>query len=131
MKNVWNKHKWILLLLINAFPFILDVLFYTMGKMDDLFLFLPVFAGLTVLNYTNCKKVTPYILYQTFMLVLIICAGYVSTYLYYHNISNDFMTPVVGKLMTFLGAGINMIATVITSVIKAVMNKKRTRRGKG
>jgi hypothetical protein len=41
------------------------------------------------------------------------------------------MTPVVGKLMTFLGARINMIATVITSVIKAVMNKKRTHSGKG
>lgn len=129
MKNMWNKHKWILLLLINALPFVLDVLFYTMGKMDNLYLFLPIFAGLTALNYRNCKKVIPYILYQAFMLICIICAGYASTYLYYHNVSNDFMTPVVGELMTLLGVSISIVATVITAVVKAVMNKKRTQTG--
>lgn len=126
MKNVWNKYKWIFLILINAFPFILDAFFYPMGAMVDLFLFLPVFTGLTVLNYKNCQKVIPYSLYQAFMLVCIICTGYASTYLYYHNVSNDSMTPVVGEFMTLLGASINIFATVITAAIKAVMNKKRT-----
>ena len=129
MKNVWNKYKWIFLFLINALPFVLDVLFYTTGAMDNLYLFLPIFAGLTLLNYRNCQKVIPYILYQAFMLVCIICAGYASTYLYYHNVSNDFMTPVVGKLVTLLGASISIVATVITSVVKAVMNKKRAQNG--
>ena len=126
MKNVWIKYKWLFLILINALPFVLDVLFFFTGKMDNLFLFLPIFAGLTVLNYLNCQKVIPYILYQAFILVLIICTGYASTYLYYHNVSNDSLTPVVGMLVTLLGAGINILATVITAVIKAVMNKKRT-----
>ena len=129
MKNVWNKYKWIFLFLINALPFVLDVLFYTTGVMDNLRLFLPIFAGLTLLNYRNCQKVIPYILYQAFMLVCIICAGYASTYLYYHNVSNDSMTPVVGELMTLLGASISIVATVITAVVKAVMNKKRTQNG--
>ena len=126
MKNVWNKYKWIFLFLINALPFVLDVLFYTTGKMDNLFLFLPIFAGLTVLNYRNCPKVAPYILYQSFMLICIICAGYASTYLYYHNVSNDSMTPVVGEFITLLGASISIVATLITAVVKAVMNKKHT-----
>ena len=129
MKNVWNKYKWIFLFLINALPFALDVLFYTTGAMDNLYLFLPIFAGLTLLNYRNCQKVIPYILYQAFMLVCIICAGYASTYLYYHNVSNDFMTPVVGELVTLLGASISIVATVITSVVKAVMNKRRAQNG--
>ena len=129
MNNIWNKYKWILLLLINAFPFILDVLIYTMGSMDNLFLFLPIFAGLTALNYRNCQKVVPYILYQVFMLICIICAGYASTYLYYHNVSSDFMTPVVGEFMTLLGASISVVATVITAVVKALMNKKCTQNG--
>ena len=115
------------LLLINALPFGLDVLFYTMGKMDNLFLFLPIFAGLTALNYRNCQKVVLYILYQAFMLICIICAGYASTYLYYHNVSNDFMTPVVGELMTLLGASISIVATLITAVVKVVMNNKAHR----
>ena len=129
MKNVWNKYKWIFLFLINALPFVLDVLFYTTGATDNLYLFLPIFAGLTALNYRNCQKVIPYILYQAFMLVCIICAGYASTYLYYHNVSNDFMTPVVGELVTLLGASISIVATAITSVVKAVMNKKRAQNG--
>ena len=129
MKNVWNKYKWIFLFLINALPFVLDVLFYTTGATDNLYLFLPIFAGLTALNYRNCQKVIPYILYQAFMLVCIICAGYASTYLYYHNVSDDFMTLVVGKLMTFLDASISVVATVITAVVKAVMNKKRAQNG--
>ena len=107
----------------------MDVLFYTTGAMDNLYLFLPIFAGLTALNYRNCQKVVPYILYQVFMLICIICAGYASTYLYYHNVSNDFMTPVVGKLVTLLDASISVVATVITSVVKAVMNKKRAQNG--
>ena len=129
MKNVWNKYKWVFLLLINALPFGLDIIFYSAGAMGDLFLFLPVFIGLTVLNYKNCQKIIPYVLYQAFMLICIICTGYASTYLYYHNVSNDFMTPVVGELMTLLGASISFVATVITAVVKAVMNKKRTQNG--
>ena len=129
MKNVWNKYKWIFWFLINALPFVLDVLFYTTGKVDNLYLFLPIFAVLTALNYRNCQKVVPYILYQVFMLICIICAGYATTYLYYHNVSNDFMTPVVGKLVTLLDASISVVATVITSVVKAVMNKKRAQNG--
>ena len=124
MKNVWNKYKWIFLFLINALPFVLDVLFYTTGAMDNLHLFLPIFAGLTLLNYRNCQKVIPYILYQAFMLVCIICAGYASTYLYYHNISNDSMTPVVGELFVYLESLTNTVTTVITAVIKAVKNKR-------
>ena len=124
MKNIWNKHKWMLLLLINALPFGLDVTFYSVGAMVDLYLFLPIFAGLTVLNYRNCQKAVPYILYQAFMLVCIICDGYASTYLYYHNVSNDSMTPVVGMFMTLLCASISIVATLITAVVKAVKNKK-------
>ena len=124
MKNIWNKYKWILLLLINALPFGLDVIFYSAGAPADLALFLPVFIGLTVLNYKNSPKVIAYILYQVFMLICIICAGYASTYLYYHNISNDYMTLAVGKLGTLLGANISFVATVITAVVKAVKNKK-------
>ena len=124
MKNIWSKYKWMFLLLINALPFGLDVIFYSTGAPADLALFLPVFTGLTVLNYKICQKADSYILYQVFMLLCIICAGYASTYLYYHNISNDFMTLAVGELMTLWGASISIVATVITAVVKAVMNQK-------
>ncbi len=124
MKNVWIKYKWIFLILINALPFAADVLFFATGKTDNLFLFLPIFVGLSILNYQNCKKTISYILYQAFMLACIICAGYASTYLYYHNISNDSMTPIVGELFVYLESITNTVATVITAVIKAIKNKR-------
>ena len=130
MKNARNKYKWIFLLLINGLPFMLVVILYPIASSLELFLFLPVFAGLTVLNYMNCKKTIPYILYQAFILICIICAGYASTSLYYHHISNDFMTPVVGEFMTVLQAGINIIATFVTAIVKAVLNSERTRNSK-
>ena len=63
------------------------------------------------------------------MLICMVCAGCASTYLYYHNVSDDSMTPVIGELMTRLGADISIVTTVITSVVKAVMNKKRAQNG--
>ena len=131
MKNAWNKSKWILLLLINVLPFALNVIFYKTGILDDLFWFAPVFAGLTVLNYLTAKKTLPYLLYQVAVLACIIGGGYLSTYLYYHNISNDSMTPVVGALGVFVEASISVIATTITAVIKAVRNKHRPQSGNG
>ena len=125
MKNVWNKCKWAFLLLINALPFVVDLILYHGGAPSDLFLFLPVFAGLTVLNYRSCPKALPYLLYQTFMLICIICDSDASTYLYYHNISDDGMTLAIGTLMTLAGAGINIVVTVITTIVKVVSSKKR------
>ncbi len=54
----WNKYKFILLLLINAFPFILKVIFYSAGAMVDLYLFLPIFTGLTLSEKTSTRQAT-------------------------------------------------------------------------
>lgn len=125
MKTVWKKNKWLFLFFINVFPFAIDVAFYRMGASLDLKLFLPVFIGLTVLNFINCKKVIPYILYQMLILVCIICSGYVSTYLYYNNISSDDMTLAIGELMVMLGSAINIVITLITAIVKYDLNKNR------
>ena len=132
MKPLWIIYKkWIFLILVNALPFVLDVLFYTRGGLDNLFLLLPIIAGLAFLNHSNSRNVFEFILYQVFMLVCIICSGYASTYLYYHNVSDDSMTPVVGMLMAFLGASICIITTVIIAIVRAVKNKKRIKNGIG
>ncbi len=126
MKKLMIKNKWIFLLLINSIPFVLNILLFQIGMMDDLFLFLPIFAYLTFQNYTNCEKVNLYILFQVFMIIYIICSGYASTYLYFHNVSSDSLTPIAGQLCVFLESAINIITTVITAIIKALKNKKST-----
>lgn len=118
------KYKWIFLLLINSIPFLLSILLFQIGIMYDLFLFLPIFAYLTFQNYTKCEKVKLYILFQVFMLVSIICSGYASTYLYYHNISSDSLTPIAGQVVVLLESAINIITTIITVIIITLKNKK-------
>ena len=113
------------MILINALPFALHVVFYSSGAMAELFLFLPVFSCLVALNCLNCKKTGVFLLYQGFLLVCIFCAGSASTYLYYHNISDDGMTMVVGKLMVLVESTIHIATTIIAAVIKAIINKKR------
>lgn len=124
MLKLPSKFKWPLLVLINVFPFLLNVLFYTNGFMDDLFLFLPILAGLTVLNYLNCTKVVHFVLLQVFMLVCLICSGYAATYLHYHNIVEEVLTLIVGQLFVLLEAATNIIVTLVTAILKHVRNKK-------
>ena len=117
MKKIWLTYKWLWLILINALPFALNVLFYKNGGMDDVFLFLPIFAGLTYLNYRNCNT-AQFIGFQAWILLGVIVSGYASTYLYYHNVSNDSMTPPVGQLVVMLEAAAVIVASAIAAIIK-------------
>lgn len=118
-ENSKSAFRWILLLFVNAVPFAFNVFFYQTGSMDDLFLFLPVYIALTTLNAHVCNKTQHYVLIQTFTLVCIIASNIISTNLYYQMISDDPMTPVVGKLFLYLEAGILLISTAIIAMMKA------------
>ena len=91
--------------------------------MDDLILFLPVFVGLTVLNLKNCDRVLPFLLLQALILVCTVVSGYLSSFLYYHLISDDYLTPVIGELFVLLEVAVNVIVTPIAAIFKAVVKK--------
>ena len=48
-----------------------------------------------------------------------------NTWLYYRFVSSDGMTPVVGMLMAFLGVGLTLLVTLIFTIVKAIIQKKR------
>ena len=48
-----------------------------------------------------------------------------NTWLYYRFVSSDGMTPVVGMLMAFLGLGFTLLVTLILTIVKAIVQKKR------
>ena len=124
MKHIWHQYKWPLLVVINTLPFALNTLCYMTGAMDDLFLFIPVFACLTILNYRCCDRVRHFVALQLYMLVCLVFSGYAATCLYYNHISHDGMTPVVGMLVVFVEAAVDVIATVILAFEKA-SNRRR------
>ena len=120
--------KWILLIAASTLPFALNMVFYQGGAMDDLFLFLPVFAVLTTLNFICLKKPTHFIFMQVYILLWEVFSGLLATFLYYFNISSDFMTPVVCILLTAMGAGIILDISTILAVIKAVLYQLKAKR---
>ena len=117
MFNRKSFTSWLCLLVINALPFVLNICFYHTGSMDDLVLFLPVFVLLTLLNFRTCKEAKYFVFVQGFMLVCIMISNVISTELYYHLISDDAMTPVVGKLFLYLEAGICLMTSIIVTLI--------------
>ena len=118
MKKLPSIYKIPLLILINTIPFALDVIFYSNGGVDNLYLFLPVFAALTILNYYFSNKVAHYVTLQVYLLACLISSGCISTHLYYNNISDDPMTPAIGMLLVYSGSIVVVITTVITSIVK-------------
>ena len=118
MKKSLSRLKILLLILINTVPFALDVIFYSNGSMDNFYLFLPVFALLTILNYYYFDKVAHYVIIQVYLLACLISSGCISTHLYYNNISNDPMTPAVGMLLVYSGSIVVVITTVISAIVK-------------
>ena len=98
---------------------------YSFGAPLEILMFPPVFAVLTFMNYNSFEKTLHYVMIQSYLLVCMFCSGCISTYLYYHNISGDNMTPAIGLLMILLGSVIVVITTVITSLVKIINNKKQ------
>ncbi len=125
MKKLQPKHRYLLLCLINAFPFLLNVCCFQYGGMDDLFLFLPVLAVLVGLNYAFTDKTVHFLLFQGYLLAFLILSGYAETYLYYLFICpDDTLTLLVGMIMTFIGAIIAIAVSAAFAIVKAVKHKK-------
>ena len=120
------KYKWPLLILFNTLPFALLVLLYPCGIWSHIFLFLPFLVGLTFLNYQNSNKTLHFIIIQMYILICLIGSGYVSTYLYYHNVSNDSMTPIAGQVVVVLETATNIVTTAIAAVLKTKTIQKQT-----
>ena len=113
-----RQYRWPLLIVINLIPFLLKIAMYPLGGMLDIFAFPFVFGGLAFVNYKLFDKPVHYFIIQFYQLVCMFCSGCISTYLYYHNISSDSLTPVVGNYMVIAGSVIIVVITVITGYKK-------------
>jgi len=125
VRKILTKFKWPLLVLINALPFLLNVVCFKIGAMDDLYMFLPIFLGLTALNFKNCNKITQFIALQSFILMCVVLTGYAGTYLYYHNVSSDSLTPMIGMGLVLLQVVAIIIITTIIAIVKRTINVKQ------
>ncbi len=128
MKNLSAVIKWGFLVLLNALPFVLNVMFYKNGAMDDLFGFLPVLLGCTLLNYFCCKKPFHLGILQVCIIGFVVISGFLSLYLYQHNISNDVEGWVIGFLFIWIEVALAIGAAVGAVRAKATRNAHKKNR---
>lgn len=119
---VWIKAP--VLMIVNALPYVGMVFLYEFGAPLDVFVFPVVFSGLLILNYHVCGKIRGFVLIQLFEAVCIFLSGNLSTYLYYHNISSDWATPAVGKLVVMIELTVTFLATAGLTITKCSRERK-------
>lgn len=121
MKKLPVSKRWLLLILINAAPFVLNVLFYTSGCIDELVWFVPVLLALTVCNLKSINKFWHYLVLSLFDILCIVALGAAAVYLYYHNISSDPETPMVGAFVTMIEVYAVVITAAAISVLRGII----------
>ncbi len=114
--------QWILLIPLNATPFVLNVIFYQNGAMDDLFGFLPALLGCTLLNYFSCKKTVSLAILQVCIIGFVLISGFLSLHLYQNNMSNDVEGWVIGFIFIWIEVALAIGAAVGAVTAKAALN---------
>ncbi len=123
------KHvKWPLLIAAPYSLVLLDVLLYRGGGPLSITVFLLLVPLLYYLFYSSTKKVFAFLLLCLNMGLASLLASYLSTRLYYHNVSNDGMTPTVGMFLAFLGLAVIALFTLALMITKAIANRDREKK---
>lgn len=122
MNERQSKYKWLWLIIVSTFPFMLAIIFYPINLC---LLFPYVSIILTAINYHFIEKTLHYVLIQVYILVCMICSCGITIYLYYINISNDPMTPAVGIAIALFSSVIFIIFNSITVYAKIRTNKPK------
>ena len=70
MKKSSLTLKFLIFMLIESVPFVLDVIFYKSGAVDEVFWLLPTLIAVSILNFFIFKKPSHFVIMQTSILLL-------------------------------------------------------------
>ncbi|MBQ8697127.1 MAG: hypothetical protein IJ519_05340 [Clostridia bacterium] len=123
MKKLPKPLSVIILILINAAPFAFNILTYQTGVISASLRGIIVTFVLVAINFLYVKGVVPFLLTEFLSVAATALTGYVCTYLYYHNVSSDHMSLVVGEILTQVQAGILLAVVLLTAIAKFFINR--------
>lgn len=115
--------KYSLVAILNFILLLFSYLFYKKGGSFILPLFLISQAILVVINIVASKSKKSFALLTGCLAVSTIYANIVDASLYYHNISSDSETLLVGQAEAIIGVIYILILSVIAYIIKRVICK--------
>ncbi|MBQ6558989.1 MAG: hypothetical protein IJL81_06430 [Clostridia bacterium] len=112
------KKKIVAISLLNYIPVLLSVLLFRFGAP----LLWPVFiisqVVLIIINFVLSRKKSELIIYSINLLLSTVIANALLTYLYYHIVSDDAETIMVGELGLFVGAVFVFVLSLIFILFK-------------
>ena len=123
MKKIKLYH--FILVFINIIPFMLFIPFYANGALIGLtlLLFLLIQSVLNLINFVFTQKYSFYLFLNLLMIVTNSVCSSVTTRLYYHNISSDSMTLVLGDGSTAFAVIFGILLTIASLVVKFVYKR--------
>lgn len=114
--------KYMMALMLNIIPFFLSCFLYEGGII--ILLMFPVLQFLiNIVNYKWTKKILPFVILNSAMLISTINSIEIIIKLYYSNISSDTETLAVGNFAVLVGIVFIIVMTLITVVCRIVSKK--------
>lgn len=96
-----RRKKIIFMVLLNTLPFWLCCMLFPIGALTDL-ISLMLILTLTYYNFMETKKLHAFLLLNGVLLVATATGSIVMTWLYYHFVSSDAETPIVGMALAYI-----------------------------
>ena len=120
-----EKVKYILAILANYIPVLWAYIFYSIGAGIDWSLFIISQILLVTLNHKITKSKLALLFLHANLLVSTIVANWLSTHLYYTNISSDDETLLVGNLGLKVGVIFVILMSTFSLLIRIFLEKQK------
>lgn len=120
-----EKVKYILAILANYIPVLWAYIFYSIGAGTDWSLFIISQILLVTLNHKITKSKLALLFLHVNLLVSTIVANWLSTHLYYTNISSDDETLLVGNLGLKVGVIFVILMSTFSLLIRIFLEKQK------
>lgn len=114
----------ILMIFADFLPVPFAFLFYSGGWVGNVVNFSCIILPILFLNYKVSNKTINLAVLTVLTLAATLLSGRISTQLYYINVSSDYMSLVVGDIITAIEAGLVLLISVVSITVKAISARK-------
>ena len=115
-----RKLKPLRMLLASWLPTLLTLLFYRLGNPGQMFVYVLAVPLLLAWYWMQTKSIGLLAILSANLAIAYAAASNVLTWLYYHHVSDDGMTLVVGELLTWAGTALIALIGICLIIARAL-----------
>ena len=121
MKKSSLTLKFLIFMLIESVPFVLDVIFYKSGAVDEVFWLLPTLIAVSILNFFIFRKASHFVIMQASILLLGSLCQVLETVLWNFYVCDDGWGWAFCQLYII----ISTVALVLQTIVGYILAKPR------